>query len=97
MTRALILAIAAATALSAPTTASAQGVFLAPPADIVGQRQALSGRDLQLHNDLRRYGFGGVDVTQLSNRQRVIITQFVQSGRSEGDIRGLIRTQLRRR
>ncbi len=96
MSRTFILAIAAAAVLSAPLAASAQGVFLAPPSDVIGGQQ-LSGQDRQLRSELRRYGFGNVDVTRLSNRQRVIINQFVHSGRSEGDIRGLIRTTLRSR
>ena len=93
-TRFPALATAMIVALAAPATA--QGVFVTPNiTDAPREEVPYRGGLRTLHNELRSYGYGDVDVRRLSSSQIGTIRHIMYSGRSDGEIRNRIGTILR--
>jgi hypothetical protein len=79
-----------------PTVAPAQGVFVPPP-DAASERGApLTGLRAHVARQLPLFGFYDVDVRRLSTGQVVAINSVIHSGRSRGDVTGMIGGTLRR-
>lgn len=94
MTRTLtILAVMATTLAPVATAANAQGVFLSP--NVSTQRPQLTGLRAHVQSELPNFGYRNVDVRRLSNGQVAHINSLIHSGRSNGDIRGMIGATLR--
>lgn len=88
------LAAIVALAVSTPAgIATAQGVFVGPPGNIVSPRP-LDGKRGRVAQELRLYGFRGADVTQLSDRTIALLDNALHSGRSQGDTAARIRSIL---
>ena len=82
--------------LTAPLAAVAQGIYVAPELSPAVSTQPLSSQRLHVDSELRRYGFRGVDVGQLSTGQVAHIANAVHSGRSDAEVRSTIDSTLRR-
>lgn len=91
MTRSILAAVLA---LGLPIPAAAQGVFVPPPGSVVA-RDAQSGLRAHVARELRYYGLGGVDVGALTPGQVAHVNAILHSGRSQGDIRALVRSAVR--
>ncbi|PWJ21974.1 hypothetical protein [Jannaschia seohaensis] len=78
-----------------PLAAAAQDTFVAPPPAAAQATAPLTPLEASLAYSLRRYGFGDVDVRDLSPAQRAAIHHLVYSDRPESTIRLRIGTILR--
>lgn len=74
--------------------AAAQGVFVGPPPGI-GTSQALTGNRGRVARELSYFGFGGIDVSGLSNGTIALLDNALHSDRSHGDKASRLRSILR--
>ena len=85
------LTLSLAAPLAGPV--SAQGVFVAPPPQVI-DRQPLTGKRGRVAGELRNFGFGNADVATLSNQKIAVIDNIIHGSGSQSDKTNRIRSVL---